>query len=551
MGELLYQKYIKEERLENGKLVDLSWEIPETFNFAYDVIDLLAEREPDRRALLWVNDLGEVHDFTFRDLKEKSDQAASFLQSLGIGKGDRVLLMLKRHYEYWYCYLALHKLGAICIPATSQLVTHDITYRISAAGVKAVVCASDTDLPRFCEEAQEILQVPLIKVLHQGSREGWYELHAGMDSAPAFRRPEDRTKSSDPMILYFTSGTSGMPKMVLHDFTYPIGLTAMAIYWHKVVPGGLHLSVAETGWGKAAWGKMYGAWLADCAFFIFDCERFHATELLKVVQDYKVTTFCAPPTIYRFMIQEDLSQFDFSHLTHCVTAGEALNPEVFSKFKQATGMSLLEGYGQTELTLTCANLYQDEVRVGSMGKAFPGIPVDLVDDEGKTVPDGVTGELVVRVPRERKLPGMFCGYYKDDEMTDSVWHDGIYHTGDLAWRDEDGYYWYVSRKDDVIKSSGYRIGPFEVESVLMEHPAVVECAVTGVPDPLRGMVVKATILLARGYEGTDELKKELQNFVKSRTAPYKYPRVIEFTDALPKTVNGKIRRAAIRGEQGK
>ena len=543
--EQLYKRFVREERLKDGKLVDFSWNIPEDFNFAYDVVDVIAAEDPSRRALLWVNDRGEEHDISFAELKEKSEKVAAALLKLGVRRGDTVMLVLKRHYEYWFSYLALHRIGAVAIPATSQLQTKDFLYRFRMAKVRCVICTSDGEVARFCDEACADYEGDLIRILHHGERDGWYDLHTLIDTAPAFVAPE-RNRVNDPMMLYFTSGTSGMPKMVLHDYAYPLGVSAMSMYWHHAVPGGLHLTVAETGWAKAAWGKMYGAWLAGSAFFIFDCDRFHAADLLEMVSKYKVTTFCAPPTIYRFMIQEDLERFDLSSLTHCVTAGEALNPEVYNQFKKATGLSLLEGYGQTELFLVCGTLYDDEVRVGSMGKAFPGIDVDLVDGNGDPVPTGTTGELVLRLKDGEKIPGMFCEYYKDPEMTAESRHDGLYHTGDLAWRDEDGYYWYVSRKDDVIKSSGYRIGPFEVESVLMEHPAVVECAVTGVPDPLRGAVVKATIVLAAGYEPTEELKKELQNYVKTHTAPYKYPRVVEFVKELPKTISGKIRRLDIR-----
>ena len=543
----LYEKYVKETRDENGQIVRVSFKEEEFFNFGYDVVDALAAQKPDKLAMVWCDDKGGERYFTFGDIKEKSDKTAAYLKSLGIGKGDPVLLILKRHYEFWYFIVALHKLGAIAIPATNQLMTKDLIYRIEAAGVKAVVCTPDGEIADLVDEAQTKTETLKTKIIARGTKAGWLSYVQEVKKAPPFEAPqgEERPRGEEIMLMYFSSGTTGMPKMVAHNHYYALAHIPTAVYWHNADPEGLHFTVAETGWGKAVWGKLYGQWLAEAAVFTYDFDRFHADEMLKRMEKYKVTTFCAPPTIYRFLIKEDLTRFDLSSLKYGTTAGEALNAEVFNRFKAITGIRLMEGFGQTETTLCLATTYWTEPRPGSMGKPSPAYFVDLVDDKGNSVEAGQVGEIVIRL-EEGKPTGLMMEYYREPERTGQVMHDGLYHTGDTAYRDEDGYFWYVGRTDDIIKSSGYRIGPFEVESVIMQHPAVLECAVTGVPDPVRGQVVKATIVTARGYEPTEELKSEIQSFVKSNTAPYKYPRLIEFVKELPKTISGKIRRVEIR-----
>ena len=484
-------------------------------------------------------------------MKEESDRTASYFQSLGIKKGDAVMLILRRHYEFWYCIVALHKLGAIAIPATNQLMTMDIIYRVNSASVKAVVCTPDGDIADLVDEAQPETETLKIKILVRAKKEGWLSYEEGVSQALPFSPPtgDDRPKADEIMLMYFSSGTTGMPKMVAHNHYYALAHIPTAVYWHNVDPNGLHFTVSETGWGKAVWGKLYGQWIAEAAIFTFDFEKFNADDMLKKMSKYKVTTFCAPPTIYRFLIKEDLSRYDLSSLQYCTTAGEALNPEVYKRFKEQTGIKLKEGFGQTETTLVLATTTWMEPRPGSMGRPSPAYSVDLVDEAGDSVSPGEVGEIVLRLDPD-KPTGLMMEYYRNEELTARAIRDGLYHTGDTAWRDEDGYYFYVGRTDDIIKSSGYRIGPFEVESVIMEHPSVLECAVTGVPDPLRGQVVKATIVLARGYEPSDALAKEIQDYVKKNTAPYKYPRIIEFVEELPKTISGKIRRTEIKAGSG-
>ncbi|MHC1693770.1 MAG: AMP-binding protein [Eubacteriales bacterium] len=544
-----YKRFVKSEVFnEKGELTKFELDAgKEDFNFSYDVVDVIAKETPEKLAILWVNDKGEERRITFRELSETSDKVAAFLMSRGIKRGDMVMVLLKRHFEYWFTYLALHKIGAVTIPATTQLQVKDLTYRFREAGVKAVICTSEGDIARLIDEADKDVRSLQCKVICCGQREGWLSFDEGITSAPEFVRPtgELAPVGSDISLLFFTSGTTGMPKMVIHDFFYPLAHIFTAIYWHKVVDGGLHLTVADTGWAKTAWGKMYGQWMGGSAQFIYDHEKFNAAEMLHILEKYEVTTFCAPPTIYRFFIKEDLKKYKFK-LVHTTIAGEALNPEVYEKFLAGTGLKLMEGYGQTEHILAVVNEYYVEPRPGSMGKPTPYIDVDIVDENNASCPAGVNGEIVLRVERGHAPYGMFMGYYKDEAMTSGVWSGGIYRTGDIAWRDEDGYFWYVGRTDDIIKSSGYRIGPFEVESVIMEHPAVLECAVTAVPDEVRGQIVKATIVLSKGYEPSDSLKKEIQDYVKTHTAPYKYPRVLEFVNALPKTISGKIRRVEIR-----
>jgi acetyl-CoA synthetase len=538
---------------------NFSINIPENFNFAYDVLDVLAREKGGERALVWCDEKGAEAEFTYAEMKTLSDKAANAFAAAGIGKGDPVMLVLKRRWQYWPALLGLHKLGAIAIPATHLLTTKDIVYRCEAAGIAAIVCVDDPEVINHVDEAEQKLKSPLrfkgcVRSVHnpQGSvpQSPWADFGSLMENAPAeFKRPDRTNTNDDIMLLYFTSGTTGMPKMVRHNFTYPLGHIVTAKYWHQAIPGGLHLTVADTGWAKAAWGKIYGQWICETGVFVYDYDRFVPAAMLEVISKYRLTSFCAPPTIYRFFIKEDLTKYDFSSLKHCTVAGEPLNPEIFEQFLAGTGLKLRECYGQTELTVSLCSWPWLTPKPGSMGKPAPGYDIDLVLEDGTSCGMGEEGQIVVRTDK-RKPWGMFDGYYRDAALTGSVWHDDIYYTGDVAWKDEDGYFWFVGRADDVIKSSGYRIGPFEVESALIEHPAVLECAITGVPDPERGAVVKATVVLAKGYIASDELKLELQNHVKQTTAPYKYPRIVEFVTELPKTISGKIRRVQIREEDG-
>ncbi|MDR1421117.1 MAG: AMP-binding protein [Treponema sp.] len=579
---------------------NFSVSVPANFNFAYDVVDVLAERQGQERAMVWCDEKGAGAVFTYADMKRLSDKAANAFFEAGIKKGDPVMIILKRRHEYWPVLLALHKLGAVGIPATHLLTTKDIVYRCAAADIAGIVCVDDPELMYRVDQAEAELErhsgagesalrfKAFVRSVHTppdafpardaaalfAARSGsappageappaapalggkpapgaivpWADFKVLMEKAsPVFVRPEHVNSNNDIMLLYFTSGTTGMPKMVRHDFAYPLGHILTAKYWQRVRPGGLHLTVADTGWAKAAWGKIYGQWICGSAIFVYDYDRFVPSAMLEVITRNRVTTFCAPPTIYRFFIKEDLSVYDFSALENCAVAGEPLNPEIYDKFREATGIKLRECYGQTELTVTLCTYPWLEPKPGSMGKPSPGYDIDLVREDGASCGMGEEGQIVVRTAK-RKPAGMFGGYYRDSALTESVWHDDVYYTGDMAWRDEDGYYWFVGRADDVIKSSGYRIGPFEVESALMEHPAVLECAITGVPDPDRGAVVKATVVIAKGYVASEALKLELQNHVKKVTAPYKYPRIVEFVTELPKTISGKIRRVEIRGE---
>ncbi len=543
----LHLQYLKEYRNDRGEISDYELVVPESFNFAYDVIDRIAEKEPNRRAMFWCNEAGEEMTLTFGDFKQKSDQCAAYFQSLGIRKGDKVMLILKRHYHFWFAILALHKIGAVGIPATNQLLVKDLVYRFKAADISAVVCTPDGHISDYVDLAVVEYGQPVTRIMVRNKKPGWDFFEEGLAAAAPFKRPTGAAATSnlDMMLLYFTSGTTGMPKMVTHDFTYPIGHIPTAKYWHKVDPAGLHLTVSETGWAKSVWGKLYGQWLMEAGIYVFDFDRFDPATLLHKIGHDGITTFCAPPTIYRFLIKEDLTKYDLSGLQHCTIAGEALNPEVYEQFLRATGLKLKEGYGQTEMTLAVVTNYWMATKPGSMGCPSHAYQVVLLDDQDRPVKPGQSGEICIAT-HGKKIPGMFCGYHKDPDLTARVWHDGIYHTGDLAWQDEDGYLWFVGRSDDIIKSSGYRIGPFEVESVLMEHPAVLECAITGEPDPVRGQLVKATVVLARGYEASDALKVELQEYVKTHTAPYKYPRALVFVPELPKTISGKIRRVEIR-----
>lgn len=549
----MLEKYLNQTKFtstedfrENYKL-----NIPENFNFGYDVVDEWAKINPEKRALCWSNDKGEHIDFTFKEIKEQSDRAASFFQSLGIGKGDMVMLILKRRYEFWFSIIALHKIGAIAIPATHLLTKKDIVYRNNAAQIKAIIAVNDPVVLQHIDDARvESPSVSKYIVCGENSLKGWKSFHDGLKDARPFVRPQNVNNNDDISLLYFTSGTTGEPKMVIHNFVYPLGHIITASYWHNLNENSIHLTVADTGWAKAAWGKIYGQWIAGACVLVHDHEKFTPELMLRLIEKYKITSFCAPPTVYRFMIREDFSKYDLSSLKYCTTAGEALNPSVFNTFYEKTGIKMMEAFGQTETTPTIITFPWMKPKPGSMGVPNPVYDIDLITSDGRSAEDGEQGEVIIKT-ENGKPTGLFIGYYQDEELTRSVYSNNIYHTGDVAWRDEDGYYWFIGRLDDVIKSSGYRIGPFEVESALMTHPAVVECAVTGVPDEARGQVVKATIVLSNEYKdkANDNLKKEIQNFVKKVTAPYKYPRIIEFVDELPKTISGKIKRKQIREEK--
>ena len=523
---------------------------PESFNFAFDVADRIAQEEPDRLAVLWTDETGACKRYTFGMLMEESCRAANLFVSLGIGKGDKVMLILRRHLQFWPILMALHKIGAVGVPATHLLTEKDIQYRVDVAGIKAaVITHRNENLLEAAANAKAVCETLETLVVLDGAREGYHSYAAEMPLQPAvFEKPQGEryAHNGDLMLLYFTSGTTGMPKMVAHDFYYPLGHIVTARYWQQCIDGGLHLTISETGWAKSVWGKLYGQWLCGSAVFVYEFDRFDAKNILRQISEHKVTSFCAPPTMYRYMLQEDFSEYDLSALRHYSIAGEPLNPDMAAEWLRRTGVELREAYGQTELVVTVATFPFMKVCPGSMGKPSPLFDVDIVDEDGNSCPPGETGEIVVRT-QEGKLPvGMFAGYYRDEALTGRVWSGGVYRTGDTAWRDEWGYYWYVGRADDVIKSSGYRIGPFEVESALLEHSAVLETAITAVPDELRGQVVKATIVLKPGYTPSDDLKVELQNHVKKVTAPYKYPRIIEFAMELPKTISGKIRRVELR-----
>jgi len=537
----IWEQFITVEEGEDGSLKKIGFKDPDQFNFAFDIVDGLARRKPDKLAMVHVDRHKEERYFTFADISRYSSKAANYFQSLGIKRGDRVLLILKRHYQFWFAILGLHKIGAVALLASNQMLTHDLEYRYEAAGISAVVCTSNGEVSRHAEAAAE--KFPgMTKIMVDGCREGWHDFDNEFRMfSEEFIRTKDAPCGEDPMLMFFTSGTTGFPKAAVQCYKYPLGHFITAKYWHCVNPDGLHLTISDTGWAKSMWGKLYGQWINEAAVFVYDFDRFDAADILPMFEKYHITTFCAPPTMYRMLIKQDISKYDLSSIEHATIAGEALNPEVFHQFQKATGLSLMEGFGQSESTVMIGNLVGMSPKVGSMGKPVPLYPIDLIDAEGNSVPDGQVGEIVVRAEKT-DICGLFRGYYNNPESTDAAWHDGIYHTGDTAWRDEDGYFWYVGRVDDLIKSSGYRIGPFEIESVIMELPYVLECGVSAAPDPIRGQVVKASIVLVKGTEGTEELKKEIQNYVKEHTAPYKYPRIIVFKDALPKTVSGKIIR---------
>jgi acetyl-CoA synthetase len=551
----MLERFLKQTKFVSQEdfIKNLEFIIPEDYNFSYDVMDAWAEEAPNKEALLWTNDKGECRRYTFADIKFETDRVASYFQTLGLGKGDMVMLILKRRVEFWFAILALHKIEAVAIPATHLLTKGDVEYRCNQASIKAIVCAGDDIILKHVGDAMPAS--PTVEhLISVGPHvpEGWEDYQKGILEAPQFVRPADHGKATDYCIMYFSSGTTGEPKMVIHDFTYTLAHLTTAAYWHNLTPDSLHLTIADTGWGKAVWGKLYGQWIVGATVFVYDHEKFTPADILQKIQDYHITSLCAPPTIFRFMIREDMSKYDLSHLKYCTTAGEALNASVYQRFLEQTGIRLMEGFGQTETTLTLGTFPWMEPKPGSMGVPNPQYDIDLLDAEGNSVKAGEHGEIVIRTDKGKPY-GLFDCYYRNEALTQQVWHDGVYHTGDVAYKDEDGYYWFVGRTDDVIKSSGYRIGPFEVESALMTHPAVVECAITGVPDEIRGQIVKATVVTApewRDREG-EELVKELQNHVKQITAPYKYPRVIEFVHELPKTISGKIRRVEIREQDSK
>jgi len=523
-------------------------QVPEQFNFGYDIVDAWAEKEPDKPALLWTNDKGECRHFSFADIKAYSDRTASYFQSLGIGKGDIVMAVLKRRYEFWFTIIALHKLGAVIIPATHLLTKKDIVYRTNAADIKAIVAVGEEPVITHINDAMP--ESPTVKSLISVGPivpEGWHDFHQGIDNAQPFVKVDDANQNSDPLIISFTSGTTGNPKMVMLDHVYPLAHIITAKYWHNLHENSLHLTIADTGWLKAVWGKLYGQWIVGACVFVYDHDKFTPAAMLEMIQKYRITSLCAPPTVFRFLIREDISSYDLSSLEYCTIAGEALNPAVYEQFLKLTGVKLMEGYGQSETTLTIFTSPWTQPKPGSMGLPNPHYDIDLLTPEGRSAEAGEQGQIVIRTDRAYPV-GLFKGYYRNAALTREAWHDNIYYTGDVAWRDEDGYFWFVGRADDVIKSSGYRIGPFEVESALMTHPAVVECAITGVPDEIRGQVVKATIILAKEYKdkADHELIRQIQEHVKQVTAPYKYPRIVEFVDELPKTISGKIRRTEIR-----
>ncbi len=540
--KLIAEKFVDCQEDENGALQKINFKNTDSFNFGFDVVDEIANKYPEKLAMLHLDKHKNERRFTFRDIKHYSNQTANYFRSLGIKRGDKVMLVLTRHYQFWFCMVALHKIGAVAIPATNQLKEHDFVYRFNAAGVNTIVCTADGDTADIAEAAAK--ECPQVKnlVLVGGKKENWHNFDEEFKLfTRKYEREEDNSAGDDLALMFFTSGTTGNPKMAAHKHTYALGHYVTAKYWHCCERDGLHLTISDTGWGKSLWGKLYGQWLCEGAVFVYDFDKFDENEILPMFQKYGITTFCAPPTMLRMLVRGDLSKFDLSSIHHMTTAGEALNPEVFKLFKDATGLEIMEGFGQTETTLTIANLCGTTPKIGSMGKASPQYDIDLVDPDGNSVPTGEVGEIVIRISEDTPC-GLFREYYLDEEKTNDAMYDGLYHTGDTAWRDEDGYFWYVSRIDDVIKSSGYRIGPFEIESVIMELPYVAECGVSAAPDELRGQVVKASIVLTKGTEPSEDLKKEIQQYVKSHSAPYKYPRVVVFRDELPKTISGKIQR---------
>ncbi len=551
----MLEKYLPQTEFTNFEDFKTNYKliIPENFNFGYDIVDEWAAKEPEKRALLWTNDKGECREFTFGEIKKYSDQTASYFQSLGIKKGDIVMAILKRRFEFWFTIIALHKIGAVIIPATHLLTKKDLIYRNNAADINAIIAVGDATIINHINES--LPESPTLKTLISVGPvvpEGWHDFHQGIENAAPFVKIEQVNNNEDPLIISFTSGTTGNPKMVLLDCVYPLAHIVTAKYWHNLHEKSIHLTIADTGWLKAVWGKLYGQWIVGACVFVYDHEKFAPADMLAMIQKYHITSLCAPPTIFRFLIREDMTKYNLSSLEYCTIAGEALNPAVYEQFLNLTGIKLKEGYGQSETTLTILTSPWTEPKPGSMGLPNPHYDIDLLTPEGRSAEAGEQGQIVIRT-NIRYPEGLFKGYYRNAQLTNEAWHDNIYYTGDVAWRDEDGYFWFVGRADDVIKSSGYRIGPFEVESALMTHPAVVECAITGIPDEIRGQIVKATIILSKEYKDRagDELVKEIQEHVKTVTAPYKYPRIIEFVDELPKTISGKIRRTEIREKDSK
>ncbi|MFI3206800.1 MAG: AMP-binding protein [Clostridia bacterium] len=544
--ETVADNFINTTLNENGVLSEITFKDDDKFNFGYDVVDAIAEKNPEKLAMLHVSREHEERRFSFLDMKKHSNKVANYFASLGIKKGDRVMLVLKRHYQFWFCMVALHKLGAVAIPATNLLTQHDFEYRFDAAGVKAIVCTGDGTVSDEAFSASFNVKETPILIMANGKKDNWHCMDEEYESfSENFPRTADTSCGNEPILMFFTSGTTGYPKIAEHSHKYGLGHYVTAKYWHNVNPEGLHFTISDTGWGKAVWGKFYGQWLCESAVFTYDFDKFDAHDIMPMFAKYHITTFCAPPTMYRFFIKEDLSKYDLSSIEHSTVAGEALNPEVYEQWKRATGLNLMEGFGQTETTLAVYNPIGTIPKPGSMGVPNPLYDVQIIMPDGTKAPLGETGEIIIRLEKG-KPNGLFTGYFRDEEKTKNAYEGGVYHTGDTAWMDEDGYYWYVGRTDDLIKSSGYRIGPFEIESVIMEMPYVLECAVTAAPDPIRGQVVKATIVLTSGTEGTEEIKKEIQNYVKANTAPYKYPRIVEFRDSLPKTISGKIRRVELK-----
>ena len=549
--DLVYEKYIDTETDENGVFSGISFKNADDFNFAFDVVDEIAKKTPNKTAMLHVSVNDEARKFTFAEMSRYSSMTANYFKSLGIKKGDRVMLVLKRHYEFWFSFLALNKIGAIVVPAANLLVQKDFEYRFNAGRISALVCTADGDVAHQADLAAANCDVLKTKIIAHGEREGWHSFDKEFDKfGDTFERPSDAACGDDEMVMFFTSGTTGYPKMATHSYKYALGHFTTAKYWLNVDPNGLHLTISDTGWAKSMWGKLFGQWLCESAIFVYDFDKFVASDILAKFSKYNITTFCAPPTMFRFFIKEDLDKYDLSSIKYACTAGEALNPEVFQQFMKATGIRIMEGFGQTEATLMVGNFVGAPIKIGSMGKPNPQYKIDIINPDGKSAKVGEVGEIVIRT--DESIPyGLFTGYFLDEEKTKEAWSDGVYHTGDTCWRDEDGFFWYVGRVDDLIKSSGYRIGPFEIESVIMELPYVLECAVSAAPDEIRGQVVKASIVLTKGTEGTEELKKDIQMYVKKNTAPYKYPRIVEFLDELPKTISGKIRRVELREQSNK
>ena len=540
--ERVYKNFAEVEENKYGTPTKISFKNTDNFNFAFDVIDAIADKKPNKLAMLHIDKNKNERRFTFKDMKKASNQCANYFKSLGIKKGDKVMLVLKRHYQFWFAILGLHKLGAIAIPATSQLKEHDFEYRFNAANITSIICTDEDGAAEKAEKAAEGCPFLRNKIIVGNKKDGWRSFNDEyLLYSTRFKREENSPKGEDTALMFFTSGTSGYPKIAVHNYKYALGHFHTAKYWHNVDPDGLHFTISDTGWAKSMWGKLYGQWLCEAAIFVYDFERFDAADILPMFAKYKITTFCAPPTMLRMMVKQDISKYDLSSVKHMTTAGEALNPEVYRQFEKATGLRILEGFGQTESTMIIGNMIGAKHKIGSMGKPAPIYDVSLIDQNGNPVADGDTGEIVINI-KDGAPCGLFTGYFNDEEKTKEVWHDGFYHTGDVAWRDEDGFYWYVGRIDDVIKSSGYRIGPFEIESVIMELPYVLECGVSAAPDEVRGQVVKASIVLTKEAKPSEELKKEIQNYVKEKTAPYKYPRIVEFKESLPKTVSGKIQR---------